>query len=129
VQTERSNIEALAADWDRRGIPVPLVLVESPFRDVTGPAVDFVKRLHAENPGDMIAVYVPEYVVSRWWETLLHNQSAIRLKTRLLFVPGVVTTSVPTLLAGTTEPRQPDTVVPPLPDQPGASASALPVEH
>jgi amino acid transporter len=129
VQTERSNIEALAADWDRRGIPVPLVLVESPFRDVTGPAVDYVKRLHAEHPGDMIAVYVPEYVVSRWWETLLHNQSAIRLKTRLLFVPGVVTTSVPTLLAGTTEPRQPDTVVPPLPDQADAVTPALPVEH
>lgn len=115
VQTDRSDIEQLSAEWDRRGIPVPLVVVDSPYRDVTGPAVDVIRRMHEEHPGDMIAVYIPEYVVRHWWETLLHNQSAIRLKTRLLFVPGVVTTSVPTLLAGAEEPREPDTVVPPLP--------------
>lgn len=113
VQTDRSDIDVLNAEWVRRDIPVPLVVVDSPFRDVTGPAVDYVRRLHDQHPGDMVAVYIPEYVVSHWWETLLHNQSAIRLKTRLLFVPGVVTTSVPTILAGANEPRQPDTVVPP----------------
>jgi amino acid transporter len=112
IQTDRSDVGELAASWEQRGIPVPLVIVDSPFRDVTGPAVDYVKRLRGDNPGDMVAVYVPEYVVSHWWETFLHNQSAIRLKTRLLFVPGVVTTSVPIVLAGAEEPRQPDTVVP-----------------
>ena len=100
VQTERSDVGGLAEAWEQRDIPVPLVLVDSPFRDVTGPAVDYVRKLRADNPGDMVAVYVPEYVVRHWWETLLHNQSAIRLKTRLLFVPGVVTTSVPVLLNG-----------------------------
>jgi amino acid transporter len=113
VQTDRSDITGLEDEWERRDIPVPLVIVDSPFRDVTGPAVDYVRRLREAHPGDMVAVYIPEYVVTHWWETLLHNQSAIRLKTRLLFVPGVVTTSVPTLLAGTQEPRQPDTVTPP----------------
>jgi amino acid transporter len=122
VQTDRSDIDDLRDAWDQRAIPVPLVIVDSPYRDVTGPAVDFVKRLKAHHPGDMVAVYIPEYVVSHWWETLLHNQSAIRLKTRLLFVPGVVTTSVPILLAGAEEPRQPDTVVPPL----SSSDSATP---
>jgi amino acid transporter len=112
IQTDRSDVGELAASWEQRGIPVPLVIVDSPFRDVTGPAVDYVKRLRGDNPGDMVAVYVPEYVVSHWWETFLHNQSAIRLKTRLLFVPGVVTTSVPIVLAGAEEPRQPDTVLP-----------------
>ena len=114
VQTDRSDLGVLQAEWNRRDIPVPLVIVDSPYRDVTGPAVDYVRRLSNQHPGDMIAVYIPEYVVSHWWETLLHNQSAIRLKTRLLFVPGVVTTSVPSVLAGVIEPRQPDTVVPPL---------------
>ena len=121
VQTDRSDITSLSEAWDQRGIPVPLVFVDSPFRDVTGPAVDYVKRLRLEHPGDMVAVYIPEYVVSHWWETFLHNQSAIRLKTRLLFVPGVVTTSVPVVLAGAVEPRQPDNVLPPR-----ASAAAMP---
>jgi amino acid transporter len=113
VQTDRSDIDDLVGAWEQRDIPVPLVIVDSPFRDVTGPAVDYVRRIKEDHPGDMVAVYVPEYVVSHWWETLLHNQSAIRLKTRLLFVPGVVTTSVPILLAGAHEPRQPDNVLPP----------------
>lgn len=113
VQTDRSNVRDLEKAWEQREIPVPLVVVDSPFRDVTGPVVDYVKRMKADRPGDMVAVYIPEYVVRHWWEGLLHNQSAIRLKTRLLFVPGVVTTSVPMLLAGVQEPRQPDQWMPP----------------
>lgn len=113
VQTDRSDVAELEDAWEDREIPVPLVVVDSPFRDVTGPVVDYVRRLKTDKPGDMVAVYIPEYVVRHWWEGLLHNQSAIRLKTRLLFVPGVVTTSVPMLLAGVEEPRQPDQVMPP----------------
>lgn len=113
VQTERSEITALEADWNRRGIPVPLVVVDSPFRDVSTPIVEYVRRLKAEHPGDLIAVYIPEYVVMHWWEGLLHNQSAIRLKARLLFQPGVVTTSVPTLLAGVQEPADRGSIQPP----------------
>ncbi len=130
VQTERSDVHDLEEAWEQRGIPVPLVMVDSPYRDVTGPVVDYVRRLKLAKPGDMVAVYIPEYVVRHWWEGLLHNQSAIRLKTRLLFVPGVVTTSVPMLLAGVEEPRQPDQVMPlsgptdsPAPDAAAASAT------
>lgn len=112
VMTDRSDVETLQLEWDRRGVPVSLVILDSPYRDVTGPAVEYVRELHDKRPGDMIAVYVPEYVVSHWWEAILHNQSAIRLKTRLLFVPGVVTTSVPTLLSGVKEPKQPAAVFP-----------------
>ena len=43
----------------------------------------------------MVAVYIPEYVVGHWWEHFLHNQSALRLKTRLLFIPGLMVTNVP----------------------------------
>ncbi|MFN8173070.1 MAG: DNA-binding protein, partial [Candidatus Nanopelagicales bacterium] len=77
VQTDRSNPGDLAAEWERRAIPVPLVLVDSPFRDVTGPALEYIQRMHTEHPGDLVAVYLPEYVVTHWWEALLHNQSAI----------------------------------------------------
>jgi hypothetical protein len=54
-----------------------------------------VKSLRRDAPRDVVTVYIPEYVVGRWWENLLHNQSALRLKGRLLFEPGVMVTSVP----------------------------------
>ncbi len=98
VQTDRSDIGALQEEWDRRDIPVPLVVVESPFRDVTGPVLDYIARIRRESPRDIVSVFVPEYVVTHWWETILHNQSALRLKARLLFMPGVISVSVPLLL-------------------------------
>lgn len=114
VQTERSQVEQLITDWDRREIPVTLVVVDSPYRDVTTPVVEYVRNLKKSSPRDIVAVYLPEYVVGHWWEALLHNQSAVRLKARLLFVPGVVVTSVPMLIEGSREPRQPSQVTPPM---------------
>src|SRR5262249_26769161 len=82
-------------DWAEREIPVPLAVLESPYRDITGPVLSYVARLRRESPRDLVVVFVPEYVLRRWWEHLLHNQSALRLKARLLFQPGVMVTSVP----------------------------------
>ena len=62
---------------------------------MTGPVLDYVSQIRGTSPRDVVAVYIPEYVVGRWWEHLLHNQSALRLKARLLFRPGVMVTSVP----------------------------------
>ncbi len=95
VSVDASETEALLADWEAAGIPVPLKVLDSPFREVTRPIVDYVTTKRAKSPRDIVDVYVPEYVVGRWWETLLHNQSALRLKTRLRFTPGVVVVSVP----------------------------------
>jgi len=95
VSVDPSETESLLADWEALGIPVPLKVLDSPFREVTRPIVDYVKTKRAKSPRDIVDVYVPEYVVGRWWETLLHNQSALRLKTRLRFTPGVVVVSVP----------------------------------
>jgi hypothetical protein len=58
-----------------------------------------VKRIRTDNPRDVVTVFIPEYVVGHWWEQILHNQSALRLKGRLLFQPGVMVTSVPWQLA------------------------------
>jgi len=74
---------------------VPLKVLDSPYREITRPVVDYVRLLQRASPRDVVIVYVPEYVVGRWWEQLLHNQSALRLKARLLFTPGVMVVSVP----------------------------------
>jgi amino acid transporter len=95
VRMSRDEERALREEWDERGIPVPLTVLESPYRDITGSVLEYIARLHHEHPEDLIAVYIPEYVVGRWWEQLLHNQSALRLKARLLFERGVMVTSVP----------------------------------
>jgi hypothetical protein len=54
-----------------------------------------VRNIRLQSPRDVVTVFIPEYVVGHWWEQLLHNQSALRLKSRLLFQPGVMVTSVP----------------------------------
>ena len=74
---------------------MPLKVVESPYREITKPVIDYVKRARSDNPRNVVTVFIPEYVVGHWWEHILHNQSALRLKTRLLFEPGVMVTSVP----------------------------------
>ncbi|MDQ0808677.1 amino acid transporter [Streptomyces sp. B3I7] len=95
VKISDEEVSALRAEWDERQIPVPLTVMASPYRDITGSVLEYIAGLHREHPQDLIAVYVPEYVVGHWWEQLLHNQSALRLKTRLLFQRGVMVTSVP----------------------------------
>jgi amino acid transporter len=95
VNVDDKDTKKLVLEWDRRGIPVPLKVVESPYREITKPVLDYVKRIRSENPRNVVTVYIPEYVVGHWWEQVLHNQSALRLKTRLLFQPGVMVTSVP----------------------------------
>jgi amino acid transporter len=95
AQTSPAETQALQREWAERDIPVELVVLDSPYRDVTGPILDFIGRIHRSGPRDVVAVFIPEYVVGHWWEHLLHNQSALRLKSRLLFRSGVMVTSVP----------------------------------
>jgi amino acid transporter len=95
VRVDPQETDRLMTEWARRDIPVTLTVLESPYRDVTQPLLDHVRAIHRRSPRDVVSVFVPEYVVGHWWEALLHNQSALRLKTRLLFQPGVMVTSVP----------------------------------
>jgi hypothetical protein len=95
VAVDSQEGRALREEWEARGLGIPLTTLASPYRDVTQPIVDHVKRLRRESPRDVVTVFIPEYVVGHWWEQLLHNQSALRLKARLLFEPGVMVTSVP----------------------------------
>jgi amino acid transporter len=95
VRGTPTETEALEQEWAKRDIPVPLTILDSPYRDITGPVLDYVTRIPRTTPRDLVCVFIPEYVVGHWWEHLLHNQSALRLKARLLFRPGVMVTSVP----------------------------------
>ncbi|MER5541197.1 APC family permease [Streptomyces sp. NPDC002589] len=99
VDVDPAETEALREEWERRGIDVPLKVLDSPYREITRPVIDYVKSLRKESPRDAVSVIIPEYVVGHWYEHLLHNQSALRLKGRLLFTPGVMVTSVPYQLA------------------------------
>jgi hypothetical protein len=95
VNVDDAETRALQADWERYDIPVPLTVVESPYREVTRPVVDYVKAIRRDSPRELVVVFVPQYVVGHWWENILHNQSALRLRSRLQFQPGVMITTVP----------------------------------
>ena len=79
----------------RADIPVPLTVLDSPTATSPDRSLDHIGRHPPESPRDVIVVYIPEYVVGQWWEQVLHNQSALRLKARLLFIPGLMVTNVP----------------------------------
>ena len=95
VNVDEDETRELTAEWEASDVTVPLKVVASPYREVTGPVLDYVRRISKEAPRTVVTVFVPEYVVGHWWEGFLHNQSALRLKTRLLFIPNVMVTSVP----------------------------------
>jgi amino acid transporter len=112
VNVDDADTRALVAQWEKEDFSVPLKVVESPYREITKPVLDYVRRVRTDNPRDVVTVYIPEYVVGRWWEQLLHNQSALRLKGRLLFQPGVMVTSVPWQLASAQRVRDEHVVAP-----------------
>jgi amino acid transporter len=123
VASNPDEVQALQAEWAERGIPVPLTELDAPFRDITGPVLDYVAGLRRDHPRDLVVVYLPEYVVGHWWEHLLHNQSALRLKARLLFQRGIMVTSVPWQLdSSRADDRQ---TQPPEPEPVGASSRRI----
>jgi amino acid transporter len=108
VDAEGSSSNKLVDEWDTQRIDVPLKLLYSPYREIIRPIVQYASEIRQANPRGVVAVYIPEYVVGHWWEQLLHNQTALRLKGRLLFTPGVMVTSVPYQLRGSERARNRD---------------------
>ncbi|MCB0917002.1 MAG: APC family permease [Actinobacteria bacterium] len=95
VNVDPEETARLTEEWQRRDIPVPLRILDSPYREITRPVIDYVRQLRRQSPRDLVAIYVPQYVVGHWWEQLLHNQSALRLRARLMFSQNVVVVTVP----------------------------------
>jgi len=98
VNVEPEDTAALEREWERHNLPVPLKVLDSPYREVAKTVVEYVRSIRRSSPRDVVTVFIPEYVVGHWWEQLLHNQAALRLKGRLLFTPGVMVVSVPWVL-------------------------------
>lgn len=99
VSIDDAETRRIVEEWDAQDLDVPLKVIASPYREVTGPFLNYVKGMRSDNPRDVVCVYIPEYVVGHWWEQILHNQTGLILKTRLNFMQGVMTTSVPYQLA------------------------------
>ncbi len=95
VSVDDAETRELVHKWEHSDISVPLKVIASPYREITRPVLEYVKRVGKDSPRTVVTVFIPEYVVGHWWEQVLHNQSALRLKGRLLFEPNVMVTSVP----------------------------------
>ncbi|HEX2145008.1 MAG TPA: amino acid permease [Glycomyces sp.] len=117
VNVDAARSRQLLAEWERRGIKVPLTVIDSPYREITGPIVDYVKARRRDAPRDVVTVYLPEYVVGQgrqpgrvsrgyfnWSTSLLHNQTTKALRRQLKYEPGVMICIVPWILGESTEP-------------------------
>ena len=91
----QEDVDRITEQWERFELDIELQTLYSPYRELTAPVLRFLDELDERYENDIITVVVPEFVLKRWWEQLLHNQSALLLKARLLFRPNTVVTSVP----------------------------------
>lgn len=95
VVADREEEQRIRASWEESGVSVPLTLLSSPYRDVISVLVQYVVTQRRGAPNEMLMVYMPQFLVQHWWENILHNQTAFRLRQALLEIPGVVITQVP----------------------------------
>jgi hypothetical protein len=95
VDIDPRATEQIKRDWTEWGGKVKLIVLPSPYRSVMEPLLDYIKRVELERPDDYVSVILPEFVPKKWWQHLLHNQSALLIKGALLFRPNLVVTSVP----------------------------------
>lgn len=95
VNNDRAALEVVKKRWYALGIPVPLSVIDSPYRDTVEAVVSYIRRRRKKSPRDILVVYLPEFVVEHWWQRLLHRRTVRRLKQALLHEPGVMTATVP----------------------------------
>lgn len=99
ISDEEAEIQRMRDRWPELETDVPLVIIESPYRSLVGPLLSYLDELQKQVPTATLTVVLPEYVPRHWWEQILHNQTALRIKAALLFRPGTVVISVPYHLA------------------------------
>lgn len=100
VSDDEEEIALLQAKWQAWGNHVPLEIIESPYRSLVRPLLNYIDAIDKQRGDHTLVVVLPEFVATRWWQQLLHNQSALRLKAALLFRPGTVVVNVPYHLRG-----------------------------
>ena len=95
VVTGPDDAARMEQQWELHNLDIELQALYSPYRELTGPVLAYLDEIDEEYQDDIITVVLPEFVLTKWYEQLLHNQSALVLKARLLFRPNTVVTSVP----------------------------------
>ncbi|MDR2895744.1 MAG: APC family permease [Propionibacteriaceae bacterium] len=95
VSVDPAQTEQVVEQWEAQDFPIPLKVLASPYREVTGPLVNYVASLRGANPREVVCVFIPELVVGHWWEQILHNQTPFMVKLRLHFMSGIMVISVP----------------------------------
>jgi amino acid transporter len=95
VEVDPEQTRRFEERWAKYAGSMPLVVLRSPYRSVTGPVQEYLDLLQRQSPNEMVTIVLPEFVPARWWQHLLHNQTALLIKGALLFRKGVVVTNVP----------------------------------
>jgi amino acid transporter len=95
VETDPERTWRLEEKWGKWGMGVPLIVLTSPYRSLLGPLLEYIDHLQGLGPNHMVTVVLPEFIPARWWQQILHNQTALLVKGRLLFRKNVIVTDVP----------------------------------
>ena len=102
VSIDEESTKQLEREWIEQNIKVPLTIIESPYRDISAPLAKYIKSRREEHGAEVVTVYTPQYIVGHWWEHLLHNHKARRIRQKLSLVHGVVIAVVPWQLDSST---------------------------
>jgi amino acid transporter len=95
VELDPERTRKLEEKWVKHGLGVPLIVLTSPYRSLLGPLLEYIDYLQARNGRHVVTIVIPEFLPARWWQQLLHNQTALLIKGALLFRKNVVVTDVP----------------------------------
>jgi len=95
VSLDVTAAEQVAASWRIWGQGVPLITLDSPYRSLMEPLLEYIEQVGGDRSDAFVTVVLPEFVPARWWQHLFHNQRALLIKGALLFKPNVVLTNVP----------------------------------
>jgi len=93
VDLDGESSDSIRAAWEKWDLGVPLEVLTSPYRSLSRPLLEYIERTQTDD--DLLTIVLPEFVPAKWWHQLLHNQSSLLLKGKLLFKPGVIVTNVP----------------------------------
>ncbi|MET0812510.1 MAG: DNA-binding protein, partial [Microbacterium sp.] len=98
VAVSEAESAELQRQWQEHRIPMKLLIIESPYRSYASPVAKFIKKYRAEHGSAVVTVYLPQYIVGHWWESILHNRRSGRIAQQLMLIHGVTITLVPWLL-------------------------------
>jgi amino acid transporter len=98
VSIDDAATEELERQWVAHNIKIPLRILDSPYRDISVPLIKYIKACRETNGSEIVTVYTPQFIVGHWWENLLHNHKARRIRHKLMLTHGVMVALVPWLL-------------------------------